>query len=127
MVRQIVLIKQLRKGMIVMKVRELVEKLDLEVIVGKSLDKEITGGYIGDLLSNVMAKARAGNLWLTIQGHQNVVAVALLTEVSAVIIVEDFDIEEEAVKKAEEKSINILRTPLSAYELAGKLFELGIK
>lgn len=127
MVRQIVLIKQLRKGMIVMKVRELVEKLDLEVIVGKSLDKEITGGYIGDLLSNVMAKARAGNLWLTIQGHQNVVAVALLTEVSAVIIVEDFDIEEEAVKKAEEKSINILRTPLFAYELAGKLFELGIK
>lgn len=110
-----------------MKVKELIGKIDLEVIVGNRLDKEITGGYTGDLLSNVMAKAKEGNLWVTIQGHQNVIAVALLTGVSGVIIVEDFELEDEAVKKAEEKGVNVLRTSMDAYRLIVELGRLGIK
>jgi len=110
-----------------MKVKVLIEKLGMEVIVGADLDKEIVGGYVGDLLSNVMARAKEGNLWITIQGHQNVVAVALLADVSAVIVVENFEIEEGAIKRAEEKGINLLRTPLTSYKLISKLVKMGIK
>ncbi|NLO66875.1 MAG: serine kinase, partial [Firmicutes bacterium] len=62
----------------------------------------------------------------TIQGHQNVVAVASLTEVAAVIVVEDFELEEVAIERAQERQVNILRTPLTAYELVKKLINLGI-
>lgn len=109
-----------------MKIKELLEKLDIEVIVRADLEQEVRGAYVGDLLSNVMARASEGNLWITIQGHQNVVAVALLAGVSAVIVVEDFDIEETAIKRAEEKGINLLRTSLTAYELISELVKLGI-
>lgn len=110
-----------------MRVKELVERIDLEVVVEADLDKRITGVYCGDLLSNVMARAKSGDLWLTIQSHQNVVAVGLLSEVSAVIVVEGFSVEEDAVKRAEEKGVNILKTDKKAYELAGELYEMGIK
>ena len=110
-----------------MKLREIVEKLDLEVVVGKDLEREVKGGYIGDLLSNVMAGAREGDIWLTVQGHQNVVAVALLTEVAGVVVVEGLDFDEKAIERAEEKGINLLRSNLTAYQLASKLTELGIK
>jgi predicted transcriptional regulator len=110
-----------------MKLREIVEKLDLEVVVGKDLEREVKGGYIGDLLSNVMAGAREGDIWLTVQGHQNVVAVALLTEVAGVVVVEGLGIDEKAIERAEEKGINLLRSNLTAYQLASKLTELGIK
>ncbi|MFP4662280.1 MAG: DRTGG domain-containing protein [Halanaerobiales bacterium] len=110
-----------------MKVKELVDELNLEVIAAADMEKEIDGAYVGDLLSNVMARAKEGNLWITIQGHQNVVAVALLASVSALIVVEDFEIEEEAVQRAEEKGINILRTSMTAYQLISKLASLGIE
>ena len=110
-----------------MKVKDIIELLDLEVIVGADLDREITGGYAGDLLSNVMAGAEAGNVWITIQSHQNVVAVGLLVDISAVIIAENFEVEEKALKRAREKGINILRSSLSAYEIAGILYQKGIK
>lgn len=108
-----------------MKLKELVDKLELEIVAG-SMEENFSGVYVGDLLSNVMAKAGEKNLWITIQGHQNVVAVASLTGVSAVIVVEDFAIEDEAIKKAREKNVNLLRTPMTAYKLICKLIELGI-
>lgn len=110
-----------------MKVRDIVDELNLEVIVEASFDKEISGGYCGDLLSNVMARAQKGDLWLTVQSHQNVIAVALLTEVAAVIVVENFEIEDKAIKRAKEKGVNLLRSDLTAYELAGLLYDLKIK
>ncbi|QTL99650.1 serine kinase [Iocasia frigidifontis] len=110
-----------------MRVNEIVDKLGLEVIAADSLAREVSGAYIGDLLSNVMARAEEGNLWLTIQGHQNVVAVALLADVAAVIVVEGMTVEDAAVARAEEKGVNILRSELSAYELAVKLVKMGIE
>jgi predicted transcriptional regulator len=101
-----------------MTVKELVDQFDLEVVAGPDLEKEIDGSYIGDLLSNVMARAEKGNLWLTVQGHQNVVAVALLVELSAVILVEDFDYEESAVQRACQKGVNLLKTKKKSYTLA---------
>ena len=108
------------------KVQQVIDLLDLEVVTKGSLEKEINGGYVGDLLSNVMAKAKAGNIWVTIQGHQNVVAIALLIDVSAVIVAEDFEIDDQAINRAEEKGVNLLRSPLSAYEIVGRLYENGI-
>ena len=109
-----------------MKVKEVIEKLDLEVITASDLKREVKGGYTGDLLSNVMAQAEANDLWITIQGHQNVVAVALLVDMAAIIIAEDFEIEDKAINRAREKDVNILRSPLSAFELSGRLFEMGV-
>lgn len=109
-----------------MTVNELVSKFNLEVVAGPELDKEIDGVYCGDLLSNVMARAKKNNLWLTVQGHQNVVAVALLVDISAVILVEGFEYDEKAVKKACEKGVNLLRTKKKSYNLACKFCESNI-
>ena len=109
-----------------MNVKELVSKFNLEIVAGPSLDKEIEGVYIGDLLSNVMARASKDNLWLTVQGHQNVVAVALLVDISAVILVEDFDYDEAAVKKACQKGVNLLKSKQKSYKLTCSLCESNI-
>ncbi len=110
-----------------MKVKKIVNELDLEVVVDSNLNRKVEGGYACDLLSNVMARAKKNDIWLTLQGHQNIVAVGSLADVSAILIVEDFDVEENTINKAESEGINILRSSLSAYQLAGKLFELGLK
>ena len=107
-----------------MKLKKMINKLDLEIVVDSSLDVEVKGGYCGDLLSNVMAKAQKGDLWFTVQSHQNVIAVALLTEVAAVVVSENFEIEDKAIKRAKEKGVNLLRSELTSYELAGKLYQL---
>lgn len=109
-----------------MTVEELIEKYDLEVVTGPELKKEIEGVYIGDLLSNVMAKAKKDNLWLTVQGHQNAAAVALLVEMSAVILVEGFEYDEEAVKKACKKGVNLLKSKKTSYELSCNFCESKI-
>ncbi|MFP4015996.1 MAG: DRTGG domain-containing protein [Halanaerobiales bacterium] len=108
-----------------MTVAELVKKLDLEIVVDADLDKAIAGAYIGDLLSNVMARAKENNLWVTIQGHQNMVAVALLTGVSAVVIAEDFEIENDAIERARDKGVNILRTSRTAYDFVLEMSEVN--
>ena len=110
-----------------MKIRQIVDELNLEVVVADNLDLEITGGYTGDLLSNVMAQACAGDLWFTIQAHQNVVAVGLLVEVAGIVIAEDVAIDEETIERAEEEGINLLRSSQSSYELSGRLYQLGVE
>ena len=107
-----------------MKLKKIAEQLNLEMVVNSDLHKEVKGGYCGDLLSNVMAQAEKGDLWFTVQSHQNVIAVALLTEVAGVVVVEGFEIDDEALEKAKEKGVNIFRSDLSSYELAGQLYEL---
>ncbi|AGB41912.1 DRTGG domain-containing protein [Halobacteroides halobius DSM 5150] len=110
-----------------MKLKEIVNQLELEIVVEGNLDAQVTGGYACDLLSNVMANANKGDLWLTIQGHQNIVAVSLLVEAAGIIVVEDFEIDEETIEKALEKEVTILRSTMSTYELAGQLYKLGVE
>jgi hypothetical protein len=110
-----------------MNVGQVKDLFHLEVAAGgERLDREIKGGYCGDLLSDVMANAPAGALWLTVQAHQNIVAVAVLREMAAIILVNGRVPEEDTRAKAEEEGIPLLTTPLRAYELAGRLFEGGI-
>jgi len=107
------------------KLRDVVEALGLEVAAGREgLDREVTGGYCGDLLSDVMARAKRNYLWMTIQGHQNVVAVAVLTEVSGVVVCGDVEPEAATLERADREKVPILRTPLTAYEVCGRLYRL---
>ncbi len=108
-----------------MKLSQIVDALGLEVAAGSAgLDREVTGGYSGDLLSDVMARAKPKDLWITIQGHQNVVAVAVLTEVSGVIVCGGVEPEKDTLERAEREGIPILKTRLNAFQVAGKLSKL---
>ncbi|MBN2034736.1 MAG: serine kinase [Deltaproteobacteria bacterium] len=110
-----------------MKVIEIVKLLRLSAATGEEgLDREAETGYCGDLLSDVMANSKKGALWLTIQSHQNIVAVAVLRELAAVILVNGRMPDEETKIKAQGEGVPILLSPLPAYELAGKLYEIGI-
>jgi hypothetical protein len=86
-----------------------------------------TSGYASDLLSCVMAGARHGGLWVTLQAHLNIVAVAALLDQSAVIITEDAQPDEATLQKANEEGITLLSTPDSTFAVVGKLWELGMR
>ncbi len=111
-----------------MKLEEVVRRLALEVCAGaEKLDRDVTGGYACDLLSYVMAKAKEGNLWLTVQGHPNIVAVASLVNLAGIVVTEGAKIDPVTIEKANQEEIPILTTPLTTYALAGKLWKLGGK
>ncbi len=87
-------------------------------------DREIVGAYMGDLLSWVMGRARADAAWITIMSNQNVAAVAVLADVSCVILTEGVTLDENVKGLAEAKGINVLTTALPSYEAAVRLSEL---
>ena len=111
-----------------MQVREVMESRGLKLVTKEvPVEADVVGGYASDLLSNVMGQAAPGMVWVTMQGHQNIAAVASLIGLSAVIVAGDAPIEEDTLKKAEQNDVVILATPLSAYDVIGKLYELGIR
>ena len=108
-----------------MKVRELVEKLNLKVLSGeKGLDREIDGCYISDLLSDVMGNAMEGNIWITLQTHKNVMAVASLKEMSCIILVKNLMPNDETIEQSNDEDLPILQTNLPTYEIAGLVYNL---
>lgn len=110
-----------------MTVKDLVDKLGLTVAAGAAgLDRPVQGGYISDLLSDVMANARPGAVWLTIQAHQNVVAVAVLKELAAVVLVGGRAPAEETAAKADQEAVPVLTASADAFTLAGRLHDLGL-
>lgn len=111
-----------------MKLKEIVDALNLQVAAGtERLDTDVTGGYTSDLLSCAMAGASKGNVWVTLQGHLNVVAVASLNELAGVIVTEGKAIASETAAKAEEEGIVLLQTLLPSYQVAGRLWDLGVR
>ncbi len=108
-----------------MKVSELVEKLELKVYAGNdSLDREITGGYVSDLLSDVMGFAKEGNIWITLQNHLNVIAIASLKDLSCVILVKNIVPGDDVVEKANDEGIPLLGSSSKTFELAGEIYRL---
>ncbi|MEW8958840.1 MAG: DRTGG domain-containing protein [Moorella sp. (in: firmicutes)] len=108
-----------------MRLREIVERLHLQVLSGeKALDREVTGGYCSDLISDFMANGTPGCLWLTLQTHMNVVAVALLTGAAGVVFTGGRGIPPEVCRKAEAEGLPLLQTPHSTFEMAGRLYQL---
>lgn len=102
-----------------MKVSDIITTNDFKVVAGdEGLDNEIAGVYIGDLLSWVMGKAKENNVWITIQGHLNVIAVGVLVGVSCIIIAEGAEVNDDTIVKANAEDLPILTTTLSSYEVA---------
>ena len=111
-----------------MKTNKIVEELNLKVLSGQELlDNEISGGYAGDLLSDVLANAEKGNIWITSQIHQNIIAVASSKELAGIILVNSRKPEIETLERSKEEKIPVLSSNLFTYEITGKLYELGIK
>lgn len=108
-----------------MTVNEIAEKLNLKVLSGAAgLGNEITGGYASDLLSDVMGNAKAGEAWITLQTHKNVMAIASLKDLAAVILVKDLQPEADMAAQSEEEGIPVLGTSEDAFALIGKLYQL---
>jgi hypothetical protein len=111
-----------------MKVNDLVKEFGLEVKAGASnLEQEVTGGYASDLLSDVLAHADEGVLWVTLHIHHNIVAVAAHKGLSGIVLVQGRQPEQDTVVKAEEENIPIMVTDLSAFEFVGRLYKAGIR
>jgi hypothetical protein len=107
--------------------QQIIRELGLEVRVGgKGLQSEVCGGYASDIISDVLANTREGTLWITHQRHPNTVAAAVLREVAAVVLANGREPEEETLRKAREEDVTLLVSRLPAYELAGRLFSLGV-
>lgn len=105
-------------------VSELAEHCGFEVIQGgAALEKEVTGGYCGDLLSWVMGRAVAGSAWITVMGNENAVAVAVLTEAACIILAQGAEIDEKALLRAKENGVAILKSGEGAFETALKVGE----
>ncbi len=110
-----------------MNVAEAAKKIDGTLVAANSAaEREIQGGYASDLLSDVMGNSREGDVWITVQKHLNVVAVAQLNGLAAIVLVNGRKPESETLAKAEEMGIPIISTPLQAYEAIGILYSLGI-
>ena len=106
---------------------DVVEKLGLDVKTGSQrLDVLVNRGYVSDLMSDVMANAREGDLWVTLQIHQNIVAVAVMKSLSGIILVNGREPQEETLRKAVSEQIPVLVSSMPAFELVGQLYQLGI-
>ena len=104
-----------------MTVFDLSKNSQFNVLTMPEPEREINGVYIGDLLSWVMGKAQYDNVWITIMSNINVIAVASLSDVSCVLLAEDVTLDNEVLSTAKQKGINILSTPMSAYDAAIEL------
>ena len=110
-----------------MTVSDIAKSFGLETKAAKDhLDEEVTGGYASDLLSDVIAHSRKGNLWITIQTHPNIVAVATMKELAGIILTGGREPDPVTLQKAEEEGIPILVSPVFTFELVGRLYKKGI-
>jgi predicted transcriptional regulator len=107
---------------------EIIEKLDLQVLTDSKdfSSVEVKSGYCSDLLSCVMTGAAAEGIWITLMAHGNIVAVAALLDLSAILITDGAQPDQDTIEKANEKSVTILSTPKSNFRVCGELWEMGI-
>ena len=87
----------------------------------------MTGGYASDLLSDVIGNSREGDLWVTLQVHVNIVAVAVMKDLAGIVLVGGREPDEDTIEKAEAEGVPIAVTALSAFDVVGKLYELGLR
>ena len=101
-----------------MTVKQLSDTLSLKPISIPNGDREVGGAYIGDLLSWVMGRAKQDDAWITIMSNRNIIAVASLADLTCIILAEGVEPDDGVAELALDKGINLLVSPLSAYDLA---------
>lgn len=107
-----------------MNINELKNELDLKLLCGNDLEREIKGCYCGDLLSWVMSRAHEGDVWLTVMGNINSIGVAVLAEVACIVLTENAALDEDALKRAEQNDVVILQTEKNSYQIAAAISRL---
>lgn len=106
-------------------VERLGKSLDMEPL-NAVYDKEISGVFISDMVSDIMHGAPPGTLWVTVQTHKNIIAAANLVDVAAIVVTRGKSVPRETLEFADRAGITLYSTPLGTYALAVKLYELGI-
>ncbi|MDR1346115.1 MAG: serine kinase [Bacteroidales bacterium] len=108
-----------------MTVKEIMTAMNLTLFCGEhNLNQEVAGGYVSDLLSDVMGSASADYAWITLQTHINVVAVATLKDLACIILVKGQQPDPDMLSVAQQKEVILLGTAEEAFETAGKLYQL---
>lgn len=103
----------------------MMNNMEIKLLGGEGgLDESIEGGYVGDLLSFVMAHAQAKEAWITVQGHMNSIAVGVMTGIGAIILAEGVEPNIDTIEKANDERIPIFTSKKSSFELASKLSRL---
>jgi len=112
-----------------MNLQTIIDELELTILTTPQDFTSITpkGGYTSDLLSCVMAGAKSGNIWVTLQAHLNIVAVASMLDVAAVIITEDAQPDSATIAKANDQGVIMLSTPKPSYEICGTLWQMNLR
>lgn len=106
-----------------MRVKEVAEKLGLKILAAGN-DQEVTGGYVSDLLSDVIANAEEGCLWITVQRHLNIVAVAQLKKLAAIVISRGGEPDAAVLARAGQEGLFVLSGAEDSFTIAGRLFAL---
>lgn len=110
-----------------MTVEFICKQLNLKIAgSSENIDKTVTGGYVSDLLSDVMGNAKEGNIWITLQTHKNCAAIASLKDLAAIIIVKNLKPEEDMLEQCNREGIPVLLTEQNTFEIVGKLYQLCI-
>lgn len=108
-----------------MELGTIAKELNLKLMSGTDkMRNNAAGGYTGDLLSDVMANSREGDIWITRQVHQNIVAVATLKDLAAIILVNSCEPAKDTLEKAVKENVVLLVSSLPAFELTGKIYNL---
>jgi len=111
-----------------MTLSDLAVRLELRVFTsGLPLDRPVLGGYAGDLLSDVIGHGRKNDLWLTMQVHPNIVAVAVLKDLAGIVLVNGRVPAPETVEQAAREKVPLLGARAGTFEIAGRLYGMGLK
>ena len=106
-----------------MKINDLKEKLNLKMFGAANLDRDIKGGYASDLLSDVMGNANDGDVWITMQTHKNIVAVASLKDISAIIITNGSIPDSDTIEAANSENVPLLGADCGTFGLCGEVYK----
>ena len=109
-----------------MTTKDLAARLELKELT-RIFDKPVTGVYISDMVSDVIANAKAGNVLVTLQVHTNVIAAANIVDIAAIVLTRGRSPAPEATALAEKAEIPVFTTPMDSWQVAGRLYEAGLR
>ena len=110
-----------------MKLNDIISRFGLKVYSPPGDGElEIKHGYTSDMLSDVIANAGRDYVWVTMQTHINIIAVAALKDLAAIVLVRGHAPEPATIEVAKTKGVCVLGTNLSAFDITGQLYASGL-